>query len=69
MTELKKQFGNRLKQLRKRRCITQEQLADMADLSVESISNIERGVFAPKFENLEKLANVLNVDVKTLFDF
>lgn len=69
MTELKKQFGNRLKQLRRRRSITQEQLADLADLSVESISNIERGVFAPKFENLEKLAQVLKVDVKTLFEF
>ena len=69
MTALKKQFGFKLKQLRRDRCITQEQLADMASLSVESISNIERGIFGPKFDNLEKLAQVLDIEVKTLFDF
>ena len=69
MTALKRQFGIKLKQLRRDRCITQEQLADMASLSVESISNIERGIFGPKFDNLEKLAQVLNIEVKTLFDF
>ena len=41
----------------------------MASLSVESISNIERGIFGPKFDNLEKLAQVLDIEVKTLFDF
>ena len=69
MTALKKQFGFKLKQLRRDRCITQEQLADMASLSVEAISNIERGIFGPKFDNLEKLAQVLDIEVKTLFDF
>ena len=30
---------------------------------------IERGIFGPRFENIEKLAEALDVDVKTLFDF
>lgn len=55
--------------LRKQRGITQERLADKAGLSIESISNIERGIFGPKFDNLEKIAEVLNVEVKALFDF
>lgn len=69
MAELKNSFGKRLKQLRKERGITQEKLADMTGLSVESISNIERGVFGPKFDNLEKIAAALNMDVKILFEF
>lgn len=69
MAELKNSFGKRLKQLRKERGITQEKLADMTGLSVESISNIERGVFGPKFDNLEKIAAALDLDVKLLFEF
>ena len=38
-------------------------------LTIESISNIERGIFGPKFDNLEKIAEVLGVPVKELFDF
>lgn len=48
---------------------TQEQLADKTQLTVESISNMERGLYGPKFENLEKIAAVLKVEVKELFDF
>jgi len=49
--------------------MTQEELADDIGVTVESISNIERGVFGPKFDNLEKIAAVLNIEVKELFDF
>lgn len=69
MNPLKIKFGKRLQQLSKERNITQEQLADKTDLAIESISNIERGIFGPKFDNLEKIANVLNVSVKELFHF
>ena len=69
MSQLKVAFGKRLQRLRKEKGITQEQLSNQTDLSVESISNIERGVHGPKFENLEKIAVVLDVPVKELFDF
>ena len=69
MASLKTKFGKKLKQLRKERDITQEELADKTDLTIESISNIERGIFGPKFDNLEKIAKVLKVEVKELFDF
>ncbi|MFA7243317.1 MAG: helix-turn-helix transcriptional regulator [Sulfuricellaceae bacterium] len=69
MGKLKIQFGKRLQALRREAGITQEQLADKIGLTVESISNIERGLFGPKFENLEKIATVLKVPVKTLFEF
>lgn len=69
MAKLKVQFGKRLQQLRTEIGMTQEQLADKTHLTVESISNMERGLYGPKFENLEKIAAVLKVEVKELFDF
>jgi len=69
MPSLKQQFGKRLKVLRSQNGMTQEQLADAVGLTVESISNIERGIHAPKFDNLEKLARILNIQVVSLFEF
>lgn len=69
MSQLKIQFGKRLQHLRVQKKITQEQLANAIDLTVESISNIERGIYGPKFDNLEKISVVLEVPVKDLFEF
>jgi transcriptional regulator with XRE-family HTH domain len=63
MSELRVQFGRRLRQLRRQKDLTQEQLADAAGISVDMLSNIERGVNAPSFETLAKLARVLGVTV------
>ena len=69
MARLKVQFGTRLNLLRVERGITQEQLADATDLTIESISNIERGIFGPRFDNLEKIAAALELEVQQLFQF
>lgn len=69
MGKLKKKFGKRLQQLRTRAGITQEQLADGTGLTVESISNMERGIYGPRFDTLERLSSVLKVTVKDLFEF
>ena len=69
MARLKAQFGKRLQELRQRAGISQEQLADGIGVAVESISNMERGIFGPRFDNLEKIARILKVPVKALFEF
>jgi len=69
VTNLKTQFGRKLKVLRKQANLTQNQLAEQTELTVESISNIERGIHGPKFETLEKLTKVLNIEAEELFDF
>ncbi len=69
MSELRVQFGRRLRHLRRQQDLTQEQLAEAAKLSVDLISNIERGVNAPSFATLERLAAAMNVTVADLFDF
>ena len=69
MASLKTRFGNKLKSLRTQKRLTQEQLADATELSIESISNMERDIFGPRFNNLEKIAAALNVEVVRLFEF
>jgi transcriptional regulator with XRE-family HTH domain len=69
MSDLKTQFGRRLRILRKQADLTQEDLAESTGLTIESISNMERGIFGPKFDNLEKIAKIIGVEVKELFNF
>jgi DNA-binding XRE family transcriptional regulator len=49
--------------------MTQEKLADLAEKTPETISNIERGASAPSLQTLELLAKHLNAPVRDLFDF
>lgn len=69
MKHLKTQFGKRLQNLRKQKDMTQEQLAEKALISVDFLSLIERGINAPSFDTLEKLAIALDVPVKHFFEF
>ncbi len=66
---LQRVFGRRLRQLRRQKELTQAQLAEAIDTSVEFVSNVERGVNAPSFNTLERLAKALGCPVKGLFDF
>ena len=69
MSSLKALFGKRVKLFRKRRKMTQLQLAVKVGLTHEQISNIERGLHGPHFEAIEKLAQELQVPVWQLFYF
>ena len=69
MNDLRKKFGKRLQTLRRQAGLTQEQLAEAAEVSVDFLSLVERGVNAPSFDNLEKLAKAFGVSVRELFDF
>lgn len=69
MSTLRYRFGKRLRFIRRQKDLTQEQLAEAVGISVEFLSNLERGINAPSFETLEKLAAVLAVPVQELFAF
>ena len=49
--------------------MTQEQFAEMLDVSVDFLSLIERGKNAPSFETLDKMAKRLRMSVADLFAF
>ena len=59
--ELKKLVGKKIQQIRKRKGITQEKLAEMIGIEVPSLSNLETGKYSPSTETLQKLADVLKV--------
>lgn len=69
MTNLRILFGKNLRKIRRRNDLTQEKLAESLGVSVEFVSNMERGVNAPSFETIEKIAQAFNLSVAQLFDF
>lgn len=69
MYSLRQKFGRHLRKIRRQKNLTQEQLAESVGVSVEFLSNIERGINAPSFETLEKISQELKVTVAQLFDF
>ena len=64
-----KLFGKRIKELRKQKNLTQEQLSEMLGVFQKQIGNIETGKTFTTMVNLEKLALVLGVEVQDLFDY
>lgn len=69
MSNIKCLLGKRIKELRQKRKYTQEKLAEMANIEIPSLSNIENGKNYPNHETLNKLAIALNVRPFELFIF
>jgi transcriptional regulator with XRE-family HTH domain len=69
MPSLRRDFGKRLKSIRLERKLTQEGFAELAGISVDFLSLIERGINAPSFEVLEQISKALKLPVMALFDF
>ena len=69
--EIAKALGKRIRQLRQSRPgkLTQEDLAERADISVSFLSMIERGERAPHIETLIRVATALDVSISELFMF
>ncbi len=64
--DLNAKLGLKIKQCRNNLKITQEQLAEIIDLSQSYLGQIERGVRGVNLENLTKIANALNVSLDYL---
>lgn len=60
-TKLLKAFGKRVAEIRRARGLTQEQLAEKADITPLSIAFIEQGRRWPRLVTLDKLAKCLGV--------
>ncbi len=66
---LRKQFGQRVRQIRDDLGKTQEEFAEMLGMSVDFLSLIERGRNSPSWRKLERMAQRLGRPVAYLFDF
>jgi len=69
MDKIEKLVGRRIAYLRKTSGITQEVLAEKANISRDFLSRVERGISSISLSNIEAIAGALNVPVKELFDF
>lgn len=69
MDDIRRRFGKQLKQLRLQRGMTQQQLAERADVSISFLGNIERGAKSPTIDTMQKLSTALNVPLVALVGF
>ena len=66
-TPTRKQFGKRLRELRKKHGLSQEELGFRAGLHRTYIGAIERGEQNVSVDNIHKLAKALHVPASELF--
>lgn len=65
--DIQKRLGENVKKIRRALKLTQFQLAEKADLSEETVKNIELSRCWTSDKNLAKITNALGVDIHTLF--
>lgn len=65
----KKKLCLKIKELRKRKGLTQEELAELIQMEQNSISVMESGRNFPTLGTLEKIAKVLDVNLSDFFDY
>ena len=67
MSELQVRFGRLLAAHRKRQRLTQEQLAERAGISIDTVRKLEGGSAGASFPMVEKIAGTLQLDPAELF--
>ncbi|WP_069201569.1 helix-turn-helix domain-containing protein [Thermoactinomyces sp. Gus2-1] len=59
-------FAARLKELRKRKKVTQSELADHLGIDNTTVSKWEKGIYEPNIENIKKIADFFGVSTDSL---
>lgn len=67
--DIKILVGKRVKELRNKMGISQEELADLSELDRTYITSVECGKRNISIVNIEKIAIALNVTLKDFFNF
>jgi hypothetical protein len=65
---VQEKVGFNIRKYRKLKKISQEKLAEYSNLHRTYISSIERGLKSPSLDVIEKISNILQVDIKNLFE-
>jgi transcriptional regulator with XRE-family HTH domain len=64
---IRQRFGKAVRKRRRELDISQEELAERADLHRTYISDVERGEVNPSLDNVEKLAKALEISIADFF--
>jgi transcriptional regulator with XRE-family HTH domain len=67
--EIKIKFGQKVKELRLEKGLSQEAFADLAELDRTYISSIEKGERNVSIVVIEKIAKALNTEITKLFEW
>ncbi|EGQ8079027.1 helix-turn-helix domain-containing protein [Vibrio vulnificus] len=59
--------GKKIKEIRKKKALTIQELAEVSGVSEGHISRLENGLKSPTISTLEKLANALDVPIVYFF--
>lgn len=67
MKDIQQLYGDRLRQIRTKKGISQEALADAAELHRTYVSSVERGERNISLVNISRLADALGVSIRDFF--
>ena len=63
------ELDNKIRFERMKRGISQEKLAELANISIRTISDIERGITDIRYTNLLQIAEAFQLTLSQLLDF
>jgi transcriptional regulator with XRE-family HTH domain len=69
VSAIQKEFGDRIRELRSAKGLSQEELAFKAGVHRTYLGGIERGERNPSLKNINAIANALEVTLRELFSF
>ncbi|MDD5415385.1 MAG: helix-turn-helix transcriptional regulator [Candidatus Daviesbacteria bacterium] len=67
-SKIRKQFGKRVRKLRKEREMSQEDLANDASIERSYLGSIERGERSPTLDKIASIAKALKIPIRELFN-
>jgi transcriptional regulator with XRE-family HTH domain len=67
--KLLENFGTHLRELRLKRGLSQEYLANDADIPINQVGRIERGEINPSLSTINSIAKALNIKLYDLMKF
>lgn len=62
-------IGSKILQIRKRKGLSQEELSDMAKINLRTSQRIEKGETEPRGYTLQKLCEVLEINIEDIVDY
>lgn len=66
--DIQEAFGNRVKEIRQKRKLSQEKLANLAEIDRTYMTSVENGRRNISIQNIEKLLSALGITYSEFFD-
>ena len=67
--EVHEKFSQKIQIERVKQKLSQEKLAELADIHRTTVSAIERQAMSPSLDTICRIANALHLNLKEIFDF